>query len=261
MKYDVFICHASEDKDEFVHALAEALEESGLSVWYDNFVLRMGDSLIESINAGLSQSAFGIVVLSPIFLQKDWPKRELSALLAREEGAENVIIPIWHRVKRRKVLFYFPVMAERDFVTSNEPMRKIVRRIFEVVRPRRIARAHYEQGLILQEKDEPEEAMAAYLRSIRLDSTNLDALRKISQLQSESLPRSRHNTATYVKVGTVRFYSKKIGFGVITGEDGKGYWVHASSLEQGTSLNDGARVAFLARFGFWILGASSVRII
>ena len=85
MKFDVFISHASEDKGDFVQALAQELEESGLSVWYDAFILRLGDSLSESINMGLSQSTYGIVVLSQSFFRKKWPKRELNALLNRED--------------------------------------------------------------------------------------------------------------------------------------------------------------------------------
>jgi hypothetical protein len=42
--FDVFISHASEDKDEIVRPLATALQSSGLSVWYDKFELRIGDS-------------------------------------------------------------------------------------------------------------------------------------------------------------------------------------------------------------------------
>ena len=44
-EYDVFISHASEDKEEVARPLAEALRKNGLSVWYDEFELKIGDSL------------------------------------------------------------------------------------------------------------------------------------------------------------------------------------------------------------------------
>lgn len=44
-EYDVFISHASEDKDDVARPLAEALRNNGLSVWYDEFELKIGDSL------------------------------------------------------------------------------------------------------------------------------------------------------------------------------------------------------------------------
>ena len=45
IEYDVFISHASEDKDAIVRPMANALAAEGLVVWYDEFELRIGDSL------------------------------------------------------------------------------------------------------------------------------------------------------------------------------------------------------------------------
>ena len=42
---DVFISHATEDKEAVALPLAHALQEHGISVWYDEFELRIGDSL------------------------------------------------------------------------------------------------------------------------------------------------------------------------------------------------------------------------
>ncbi|GAG97464.1 unnamed protein product, partial [marine sediment metagenome] len=47
--HDVFISHASEDKHEIVRPLANALINEGLDVWYDEFTLRIGDSLRQKI--------------------------------------------------------------------------------------------------------------------------------------------------------------------------------------------------------------------
>ncbi|MFQ5927269.1 MAG: toll/interleukin-1 receptor domain-containing protein, partial [Terriglobia bacterium] len=81
-EWDFFICHASEDKEDFVYSLAEALHAKGLRVWYDDFVLNVGDSLREAIDRGLARSRFGVVVLSPSFFARDWPKKELDGLVA-----------------------------------------------------------------------------------------------------------------------------------------------------------------------------------
>lgn len=70
---DVFICHDSRDKEFFVRPLANALTERLLKVWYDEFSLRVGDSLISKIDEGLQQCRFGIVVISKNFLtRKNW---------------------------------------------------------------------------------------------------------------------------------------------------------------------------------------------
>lgn len=70
-EYDVFISHASEDKDSVVRPLALALKEKGVNVWYDEFELKIGDSLRRKIDQGLSKSKFGIVVISRSFIKKD----------------------------------------------------------------------------------------------------------------------------------------------------------------------------------------------
>ena len=47
--WDIFISHASEDKDEVLRPLAIELKRSGLKVWFDETALQIGDSLRESI--------------------------------------------------------------------------------------------------------------------------------------------------------------------------------------------------------------------
>lgn len=271
LKYDVFICHASEDKAAFVEALALALEENGLAVWYDDFVLRIGDSLTESINIGLSQSTHGIVVLSPMFFQKPWPKRELAALLSREDTEEKAIIPIWHQITKDEILSSFPLMADKLAVVSSDEMRIVVRRILEVVKPRLIAQEHYEEGLKHEEVagELPsldgvavlDDAILAYMATLRLDPNHLDALRRVDHIRNLGNPKSPYVTETFIKVGSVIWYNEKKAFGFIAGEDGKEYFVHASAIEKGITLRDGDRVAFLVCAGSRGPKAVSTRLI
>lgn len=110
--YDVFVSHASEDKDEFVRDFVKCLQENGLNVWYDEFTLRVGDSLRRSIDYGLKNSRYGIVVLSEAFFSKEWPQRELDGLFAREVNGEKVILPIWHKISKNEVLKFSPIIAD-----------------------------------------------------------------------------------------------------------------------------------------------------
>src|ERR1017187_914411 len=113
MLYDVFISHASEDKDAFVRPLAEQLRSNRVEVWFDEFTLTVGMSLRTSIDLGLSRSRFGIVVLSPSFFGKSWPEWELSGLVQRHlSGSRNVILPIWHGVDKAAVAGYSPSLAD-----------------------------------------------------------------------------------------------------------------------------------------------------
>lgn len=82
--WDVFISYASENRDAVAAPLAQSLEELGLRVWFDITELKVDDSLRERIDAGLSQSRYGVVVLSTAFFAKHWPTRELNGLAQRE---------------------------------------------------------------------------------------------------------------------------------------------------------------------------------
>lgn len=86
-EWDAFVCHASEDKEIFVRALCQRLAGEGLKIWYDEFSLRVGDSLRESIEKGLANSRFGIVVLRQAFIQKDWPQRDKPGEDAEASGS------------------------------------------------------------------------------------------------------------------------------------------------------------------------------
>ena len=113
LEYDVFISHASEDKDSVVRPLAEALVTRGLKVWYDEFELKIGDSLRHKIDKGLAKSRFGIVVLSRDFIRKGWTNYELDGIISRANTGEQIILPIWHGITKREVLDYSPSLADK----------------------------------------------------------------------------------------------------------------------------------------------------
>lgn len=112
--HDVFICHASEDKDAVVRDLALSLQGRGLEVWYDEFTLRIGDNLRRKIDRGLTSSRFGVVVLSPAFFEKEFPQYELDGLVTREmAGEQQIILPIWHNITREEVATRSPSLANK----------------------------------------------------------------------------------------------------------------------------------------------------
>lgn len=131
--WDVFISHASEDKENFVRSLANALATGGLKVWYDEFTLTLGDSLRRSIDQGLANSRFGIVVLSQSFFSKEWPQRELDGLVAKEISSGKLILPIWHNVSKEDVASFSPILADRVAVSSDKGMEQIVKEILAAI--------------------------------------------------------------------------------------------------------------------------------
>jgi len=133
--WDLFISHASEDKDEIVRPLATALKNAGFKVWYDEFTLTIGDSLRESIDRGLASSRYGLVILSKNFFRKKWSKTELNGLAAREREGKKVILPVWHKIDRDYVLQFSPTLADRLAVSTENGIAKVVEEVLRVVEP------------------------------------------------------------------------------------------------------------------------------
>ena len=111
--HDVFISHASEDKDDFVRPLANALINKGLNVWYDEMTLRIGDSLRQKIDKGLANSRVGLVVLSPAFINKGWTNYELDGIVTRTVSGEQILLPIWHNITKQQVVDFSPSLADK----------------------------------------------------------------------------------------------------------------------------------------------------
>lgn len=133
--FDVFISHASEDKDEVVRPLAHALASAGLKVWYDEFELRIGSSLRRSIDRGLANSRFGVVVLSPAFFGRGWPEYELDGLVTRSLTGDQILLPIWHKVSKREVIQRSASLADKlARSTATNTVEEIADEIVTVIR-------------------------------------------------------------------------------------------------------------------------------
>ncbi len=132
--YDVFISHATEDKDSIVRPLATALTELGLKVWYDEFTLRIGDSLRQKIDKGLANSRVGLVVLSPSFVSKGWTNYELDGIVTRAVSGEQILLPIWHSITKQEVIDFSPSLADKVArSTATHTVREIAAEIAELL--------------------------------------------------------------------------------------------------------------------------------
>jgi len=159
--WDLFISHASEDKDEVARPLADLFIQAGLKVWYDDYTLTVGDSLRRSIDRGLAGSRFGLVIISLHFFEKEWPQKELDGLVAREDGSEKRILPVWHKVSRKEVAAFSPTLADKLGVSTAKGLDHVVREIMRVFRagdgqastmPSKVEPSHKPQGTVPTEK-------------------------------------------------------------------------------------------------------------
>lgn len=132
--YDVFICHASADKDVIVRELADLLRSKGLRIWFDEFALQIGDNLRRKIDSGLADSRFGVVVLSPAFFANEWPQYELDGLVTRDMEESQIILPIWHNITKEEIIQRSPSLATRVArSTATHTLKEIADEIASVV--------------------------------------------------------------------------------------------------------------------------------
>lgn len=103
-EYDVFISHASEDKESFVKPLTIALKKAGIKTWYDADQIGWGQSIRQSIDKGLIKSRFCMIILSQNFLDKYWTNYELNGIFQKDSSTQDsIILPIWHNVTRDEI--------------------------------------------------------------------------------------------------------------------------------------------------------------
>lgn len=131
-----FVSHDSRDKDSFVRELAHELAKNYCMVWYDEFSLKVGDSLRGSIERGLKEAKKCIVVLSPNFLSNSgWGKAEFDSIFTREIlSKENVILPVWLGVGVHDVYDYSPRLADKVGLSSELGVPEVARRLAGVLR-------------------------------------------------------------------------------------------------------------------------------
>ncbi|MPS31452.1 MULTISPECIES: toll/interleukin-1 receptor domain-containing protein [unclassified Salinivibrio] len=131
-----FISHDFNDKDDLVRELAIELNKKLCPVWYDEFSLKIGDSLRESIEKGLKESKKCILVLSPSFISNSgWTKKEFNSIIMREIfDKNNVILPIWHNVSAEDVYNYSPDLLDRFGLQSSLGPAELAEKIVEKIR-------------------------------------------------------------------------------------------------------------------------------
>lgn len=135
MEWDLFVSHASEDKDDIVKPLVQELESYGLKVWYDEFELKIGDSLSESIDKGIIHSKNGLLIISKSFLNKNWTDYELKSFIMKETEQGGNILPIWHNVTKKDMMNRSLFLADKFALSSSIGVKKLAIKILQKIRP------------------------------------------------------------------------------------------------------------------------------
>ena len=130
-----FISHAKSDSREFAIKLANSLSRLGCPVWFDEYSMRVGDSLVESIEAGLKETNKCIFILSPDFLANEgWCKHEFkTASMKQIFEKRNIMLPIWHGVNSEDVYQYSAILADTVGVQSSLGEEQVAKKLSEIL--------------------------------------------------------------------------------------------------------------------------------
>lgn len=137
LQYDVFVSHAWEDKEDFIEEFVQELRNLGIKVWYDKNRIKWGDSMRAKIDEGLRKSRFGVAVLSPNYIAdgKYWTKAELDGLFQLESVNGKTLLPIWHKLTKKEVMNYSPIIANKLAMnTASMTAKEIAEKLLELLK-------------------------------------------------------------------------------------------------------------------------------
>jgi hypothetical protein len=131
-----FISHDSRDKETIARALALRLQNNDCPVWYDEYSLKVGDNLRESIEKGLKECRKCILILTPNFLANNgWTKIEFNSIFTRQIiEDEKLILPIWCGIDKKLVYEYSPSLLNIVGLQWNTGLDNIVTKLTEAVK-------------------------------------------------------------------------------------------------------------------------------
>src|SRR5690606_13445164 len=110
---DVFLCHAWDDRRGVATELHDLLVAEGVSVWFSEKDIVLGQPFLREIDRGLAKSRTGIVLVTPALLDRVDSRgvsdKELSELLARD-----LLIPVVHETTYAELRKVSPLLASRN---------------------------------------------------------------------------------------------------------------------------------------------------
>lgn len=121
-----FISHDSRDKELIVKPIVHGLTKLACPIWYDEYSLKIGDSLRESIEKGIKETNKCILVLTPNFISNPgWTKVEFNSVFTKDLLKNNrSILPIWYQVTKEQVYEYSPMLLDTVALIWPEPTDK-----------------------------------------------------------------------------------------------------------------------------------------
>jgi hypothetical protein len=168
---DVFVCHASADKASHARPLAEALSRRAISVWLDEAEIRPGDSIIDSLNEGLTNSRFVSPIITEEFMSRDWTRKELNAAFTREVTTRKVVILPILAANRDVYFARYPLLSDKLYLNWENGPDYVAEEISRLFGRRSGSEWHY---------DHPREHLGIVWVTVLHEQTNISVEHRLT---------------------------------------------------------------------------------
>ena len=136
MKYEIFIGHASEQKDDIATPLFEELTKEGIRTFIDIVEIKWGDSLTKLINKALSEAKYFLAIISIDSINKSWPDTEMNAAIARQIEGKQKVLPLFvgSTEEIEKCKEHYPLISDRLYKEWNSNPEVLAREIKDIIK-------------------------------------------------------------------------------------------------------------------------------
>ncbi len=129
----VFISYVRAESELLALGLGNSLRSAGLDVWLDSWDLHAGDSLLDSFNRALTECRFALVIVTESYMERPWTRRELGALLAREELGAMRLFVVLHGVDDTYLKQHCPLLADRVALSTRDGIENVARALARIL--------------------------------------------------------------------------------------------------------------------------------
>lgn len=154
--FDVFISHASEDKDEVARPIFEACAKLGMKAFLDEAHIGWGQSFTQKINTALGSARTVLAIVSAVSVTKEWPVIEVNTALSLEVTGQKKVVPL---IVGKPDMSRLPLIQGKDAMAWNGDAAAVARRLKAAIdgaAPRRPAtRGSARTALPVVDDDEP----------------------------------------------------------------------------------------------------------
>ncbi|MBI1188721.1 MAG: TIR domain-containing protein [Alphaproteobacteria bacterium] len=130
--FEVFISHASEDKELIARPIYEACERLGLKTFLDEPHIGWGENFTKKINTALGSARTVLAIVSSNSVAKDWPVLEINTALAMEVNGQKRVVPL---IVGKPDLAKFPLLKGKNHVVWASDPDKVALRLLDAARP------------------------------------------------------------------------------------------------------------------------------